>query len=33
MEVPLSLLEFACRARRLYPDREALVDGELRLNY
>lgn len=33
MEVPLSPLEFARRARRLYADREALVDGELRLNY
>lgn len=33
MEVPLSPLEFARRARRLYAKREALVDGELRLNY
>ena len=33
MEVPLSPLEFARRARRLYADREALVDGKLRLNY
>jgi len=33
MEVPLSPLEFAHRARRLYPDREALIDGELHLSY
>lgn len=33
MEVPLSPLEFARRARRLYADREAVVDGELRLTY
>ncbi len=33
MEVPLSPLEFMRRARRLYADREALVDGELRLTY
>ena len=31
METPLSPLEFARRARRLYPDCEAVVDGELRL--
>jgi fatty-acyl-CoA synthase len=33
MEVPLTPLEFARRARALYPDREALVDGTLRLTY
>ena len=33
MEIPLSPLEFARRARRLYSEREAVVDGELRLTY
>ena len=33
MEVPLSPLEFARRARCLYGDREAVVDGTLRLTY
>ena len=33
METPLSPLEFMRRARRLYPSREAVVDGELRLTY
>jgi fatty-acyl-CoA synthase len=33
MEVPLSPLEFARRTRRLYPEREAVVDGDLRLTY
>jgi fatty-acyl-CoA synthase len=33
MEVPLSPLEFARRTRRLYPDREGVVDGDLRLTY
>src|SRR5437763_12366012 len=33
MEVPLSPLEFARRARALYGDREAVVDGALRLSY
>jgi fatty-acyl-CoA synthase len=33
MEVPLSPLEFARRARTLYADREAVVDGPLRLTY
>jgi fatty-acyl-CoA synthase len=33
MEVALTPLEFARRARALYPHREALVDGELRLTY
>ncbi len=33
MEIPLSPLEFARRTRRLYPRREAVVDGDLRLSY
>jgi acyl-CoA synthetase (AMP-forming)/AMP-acid ligase II len=33
MEVPLTPLEFARRARKLYPEREAVVDGTLRLTY
>ena len=33
METPLSPLEFARRARKLYPKREAVVDGGRRLNY
>src|SRR5262245_10089003 len=33
METPLTPLEFARRARALYPDRDALVDGALRLTY
>jgi acyl-CoA synthetase (AMP-forming)/AMP-acid ligase II len=33
MEVALSPLEFARRTRRLYPEREAVVDRELRLSY
>ncbi len=33
METPLSPLEFARRARRLYPAREAVVAGDLRLSY
>src|SRR6185436_3280234 len=33
MEVPLTPLEFARRTRTLYPDREAVVDGDLRLSY
>ncbi len=33
METPLSPLEFLRRARRLYPDREAVVDESLRLTY
>jgi fatty-acyl-CoA synthase len=33
MEVPLTPLEFARRARALYPEREAVVDGALRLTY
>jgi fatty-acyl-CoA synthase len=33
METPLTPLEFARRAGQLYPEREALVDGDLRLTY
>ena len=33
METPLTPLEFARRARKLYGEREAVVDGELRLTY
>ena len=33
MEVPLTPLEFARRTRALYGDREAVVDGDLRLTY
>ena len=33
MEIALSPLEFAHRARRLYADSEAVVDGDLRLTY
>ncbi|MBX0329644.1 long-chain-fatty-acid--CoA ligase [Oscillochloris sp. ZM17-4] len=33
METPLSPMEFARRARRLYAGREAVVDGDLRLTY
>jgi fatty-acyl-CoA synthase len=33
MEVALTPLEFARRTRALYADREALVDGDLRLTY
>jgi acyl-CoA synthetase (AMP-forming)/AMP-acid ligase II len=33
MEVALTPLEFVRRTRALYPDREALVDGALRLTY
>src|SRR5438477_8104299 len=33
METPLTPLDFARRARRLYGTREAVVDGELRLSY
>ena len=33
MEIPLTPMEFARRARRLYAGREAVIDGELRLNY
>ena len=33
MEIPLTPMEFARRARRLYSDREAVVDGDLRFTY
>ncbi|MBV9697753.1 MAG: long-chain-fatty-acid--CoA ligase [Gammaproteobacteria bacterium] len=33
MRNPLTPLQFARRARRLYPEREAVVDGALRLTY
>jgi fatty-acyl-CoA synthase len=33
METPLSPLDLMRRTRRLYPDHEAVVDGELRLSY
>ena len=33
MELALTPLEFARRARRLYSDREAVVDGDLRMTY
>jgi fatty-acyl-CoA synthase len=33
MVTPLTPLDFARRARRLYPDREALVDGDCRFTY
>src|SRR5215831_6727898 len=33
METPLTPMDFARRARKLYGDREAVVDGELRLTY
>ena len=33
MDVPLTPMEFARRARRLYADREAVVDGDLRLTF
>src|SRR5213082_1148551 len=33
METPLTPLDFARRARKLYGDREAVVDGDLRLTY
>ncbi len=33
MEAPLTPLDFARRTRKLHPDREAVVDGALRLTY
>jgi fatty-acyl-CoA synthase len=33
MEVPLTPLDFLRRARKLYPEREAVVDGETRFTY
>jgi hypothetical protein len=32
MEPPLTPLEFSRRTRKLYPERKAVVDGDLRLN-
>src|SRR5260370_13769937 len=33
METPLTPLDFARRAGKLYPEREAVIDGDLRLTY
>ena len=33
METPLTPLEFARRARKLYPDRVAVIDGDSRWTY
>lgn len=33
METPLTPLEFSRRARKLYSDREGVIDGKLRLTY
>jgi fatty-acyl-CoA synthase len=33
VEIPLTPLEFARRTRKLYPEREAVVDGDLHLTY
>ncbi|GIR54993.1 MAG: hypothetical protein CM15mP62_24640 [Rhodospirillaceae bacterium] len=33
MKVALSPMEFAKRARRLYSEKEAVVDGNLRFTY
>ena len=33
METPLTPMEFARRARKLYTNQEAVVDGALRLTY
>jgi len=33
METPLTPMDFARRARKLYGDREAVVDGDLRMTY
>ena len=33
MKTPLTPLEFMRRSRRLYPNQEAVVDGDLRLTY
>ncbi|HSS93388.1 MAG TPA: long-chain-fatty-acid--CoA ligase [Candidatus Dormibacteraeota bacterium] len=33
METPLTPLEFGRRARKLYGDREAVIDGDLRMTY
>src|SRR5205814_8943311 len=33
METPLTPLEFARRARKVYPEQIAVIDGELRWSY
>src|SRR5437660_5287918 len=33
METPLTPMDFARRARKLYGEREAVVDGDLRMSY
>src|SRR6266481_7647654 len=33
METPLTPLEFARRARKLYGEREGVIDGDLRMTY
>jgi hypothetical protein len=33
MESPLTPLDFARRARKLYPNREAVVDNDKRFSY
>src|SRR6476620_5093746 len=33
MELPLTPLEFARRTRKLYPEREAVIDDDLRFTY
>jgi len=33
METPLSPLDFARRARRLYADKEAVIDGDKRFTF
>src|SRR5258707_15873462 len=33
MEIPLTPIDFARRADRLYADREAVIDGEQRFTY
>src|SRR3984893_10001894 len=33
MEAPLTRLDFARRTRKLYPQREAVVDGAVRMTY
>src|SRR3979490_3120704 len=33
METPLTPLEFGRRARKLYGDREGVIDGDLRMTY
>ena len=33
METPLTPLEFARRARKVYPEQIAVIDGDLRWSY